>query len=181
MSLARKNLVRLMVIFPGIPALLLITIVYGYAQERAPVDKNARCGICDLVQNPEKYSGTELRVRGILKPSMHATVLADPSCTRTVLLEYPENTNGATPLLVKDAHFREFELWLSKLRYRSDIASTNRVWVTVKGQFESIWQIKDGARVAVRRGFGDHSLGENRIVIYRVEEISVEPVESNNP
>ena len=106
--------------FPPLPPWQWLSNTQVTKSEAPPIS------VCDLVENPSRYHGRVVRVRGRIHPAIIDTgvALVDSRCVAGVQIEL----EGGTKTL-KDQAYREFRRYLSELR---------TVEATVSGRFEMI-------------------------------------------
>jgi hypothetical protein len=70
-----------------------------------------RVSLCKLLDEPNKYAGKFVEVKGYIKPIMHGTYLKQDNCEQGIMIVLPEEIPHykGTVVLVKDSEYEFFK------------------------------------------------------------------------
>lgn len=155
--------------------LLLLLIggaILGQEQRRGAV----KATFCDLYTEPQKYAGKMVEVQALLygyrDPTLEPLSPQNESCPgyMRIGLAFPQDIKPRPDFgLVKDESFKTFEhAWQQGMR----------VGATFEGRFDPVfvWRDRKRVRVGEGEGFGGKHLGDARIVLRRVSNVTAHVV-----
>lgn len=139
-----------------------------------------RVTICELVRNPEKYSGQQVSVHARMA-NPQRMVLEDGDCGR-VLLVFPadQQVRPKTKFrLLEDDNFKKV------MQARSELVppptrTPGRVSATFQGRFDSVFTLKAGRKVQRDPRSMRLAVDEVRLVLHRITDVSIKPGSSSH-
>ena len=123
-----------------------------FAQERSQT--TFRTTVCDLLHDPDHFSGKFVQVRAQVHGGEEGSVLFDRNCSGSILFAVGDNkihaTSGSGP---------EFRKLMRLLKWRSDLTAT------VSGTFEH----------SADRTFGHNNMFDSRLLATSVSAVRADP------